>query len=76
MAFCLWRCEGSTLYNNDGSGELGRCRKGDEIDGVDYHKVNDKDILSGWATVAIRVDNNGNEYQARMVDFKYSQRQL
>ena len=58
-AFCFWSNEGRSLYHSE--------RGGYKLDGISFHRVNMDDIPGGFATVPVKVDENGTIYEAKMV---------
>ncbi|RMJ25517.1 hypothetical protein PHISP_03627 [Aspergillus sp. HF37] len=58
-AFCFWDADGRSLHH--------RGQRGCELDGVEFHLVDTKDIPSGFASVPVNVNNNGVMYDTKMV---------
>ncbi len=70
-AFCFWNEDGKSLY-----GEPERpvtwepfagSNAGCELDGVLYHRVDTEDIPCGFASVPVKVDDNGTIYNTKML---------
>jgi len=62
-AFCFWDEEGSNLHARDMRWSTSKLSLG----GVAFHKVDMDDIAPGWAAVPVKVNDNGVEFDARMV---------
>ena len=64
-AFCFWNEDGHLLYN------LASNRWTVEphlyLDGAYYHEIDSTLVPPGWGKVPVRVDDNGNEFDALMV---------
>ncbi|KAE8373506.1 hypothetical protein BDV26DRAFT_271957 [Aspergillus bertholletiae] len=71
-AFCFWDEKGNCLYRNGPIGPVtlapfeGR-RAGCELDGVLYHRVDTSNIPCGFASVPVKVVDNGDECQTIMI---------
>ena len=62
-AFCFWGEKGLNLHQQ----AMEYNRRGLSLDGVQYHCI-DMDVISpGWTAVPVEVDDNGNEFTARMM---------
>ncbi|KAL0573384.1 hypothetical protein V5O48_008581 [Marasmius crinis-equi] len=57
-AFCFWDHDGKSLRREG--------RVGCEIDGVSYHSVDTNDIPAGFASVPVKLDDNGVVFETRM----------
>ncbi|KAL0573382.1 hypothetical protein V5O48_008579 [Marasmius crinis-equi] len=71
-AFCFWDIDGKSLYGNGPQGPptleaFAGHRAGCEIDEVLYHRVNTDDIPAGFASVPVKVDDNGHVFETKMV---------
>ncbi|KAL0577013.1 hypothetical protein V5O48_004987 [Marasmius crinis-equi] len=71
-AFCFWSHEGKSLYGNGPQGPptleaFAGHRAGCEIDEVLYHRVDTDDIPAGFASVPVKVDDNGDVFETNMV---------
>ncbi|KAE8418953.1 hypothetical protein BDV36DRAFT_252703 [Aspergillus pseudocaelatus] len=71
-AFCFWDEDGKCLYRDGPIGPVTLAafagnRAGCELDGILYHRVNTSDIPCGFASVPVKVNDNGDEYNTRMV---------
>ena len=74
-AFCFWDQDGKSMYAPNGEGPSGPvevdgfgwrnpgCQLGDTL----YHKVDLDKIPSGCTSVPVKVDDNGTQYETRMV---------
>lgn len=63
-AFCFWDAEGNSLYN------LKPGYMDDPIlclDEAYYHKLDSLDVPPGWSKVPVKVDDNGDEFDALMI---------
>ncbi|KAH9905129.1 hypothetical protein F4778DRAFT_695221 [Xylariomycetidae sp. FL2044] len=70
-AFCFWDADGKCLYTDphgpvDTRGH-GRTNPGCDLDGVLFHRVDTTDIPAGFASVPVKVDDNGVVYKTKMV---------
>ena len=66
-AFCFWRNDGKSLYNER---LLERFEVKEEtcvLDGVSYHPVDTDDIPNGFASVPVKVDDDGDIYHTQML---------
>ncbi|KAE8366549.1 hypothetical protein BDV27DRAFT_143537 [Aspergillus caelatus] len=71
-AFCFWDEDGKCLYRDGPIGPVTLAafagnRAGCELDGILYHRVDTSDIPCGFASVPVKVNDNGDEYNTRMV---------
>lgn len=74
-AFCFWDEDGKSLYAPGGtkpSGPVNFCRgvagnPGCDLDSTLYHRLNMKNIPSGFTSVPVQVDDNGRLYNTIMV---------
>ncbi|KAE8167930.1 hypothetical protein BDV40DRAFT_252127 [Aspergillus tamarii] len=71
-AFCFWKEDGECLYRDGPIGPVtlqafAGDRAGCELDGILYHRVDTDDIPCGFASVPVKVNDNGDEYNTRMV---------
>lgn len=74
-AFCFWDEKGKSLYTPGGTGpsvpiEIGRfgtSNPGCDLDGTLYHRLDTADIPSGFASVPVKLDDNGRLYDTIMV---------
>lgn len=57
--FCFWDSEGRCIFRR-GHDVL-------ELDGVKYHPIDSDDVPSGYLTVPVKVDDNGDEFDAEML---------
>lgn len=62
-AFCFWNEDGKTSYH----GGPHEWDTGCELDGVAFHKVEIDDIPAGYASVPVKLDDNGKEYDTMML---------
>lgn len=80
-AFCFWDDKGASLYARGidhsqpsaaaplvrvfrrGKGAAANC----VLDGVRYHRIESADVPPGYASVPVKIDDNGVIYEARMV---------
>lgn len=62
-AFCFWGAKEHNLHHQ----AMQYYESGLTLDGVQYHRVNTDDVPPGWAAVPVQVDDNGNEFKARMM---------
>jgi hypothetical protein len=62
-AFCFWDTEGKRFY---GAGEP-NSSGGSDLDGVSYHRVETDKIPTGFASVPLKVNDNGVEHRTQMV---------
>ena len=71
-AFCFWKEDGKCLYHDTVERPttwkaFAAQNAGCELDGVLYHRVNTKDIPSGYASVPVKVNDNGTIYETKML---------
>ena len=75
-AFCFWDEDGKSLYAPQGTGPSGSVtaqgfrtsrNPAYSLDGTLYHRVDMRSIPSGFASVPVKVDDNGVEYDTIMV---------
>ncbi|KAI0017334.1 hypothetical protein F4780DRAFT_612180 [Xylariomycetidae sp. FL0641] len=74
-AFCFWNAKGETLYHRprtpsgdpSARGAAGGVETRCELAGEIYHRVDTSDIPAAYASVPVRVDDNGREVRTRMV---------
>jgi len=70
-AFCFWDNDGKSLYKpmHPGSYEWVGMSAEDQLvlDGVSYHPVETGDIPNGFASVPVKVDDNGKIYHTKMI---------
>ena len=74
-AFCFWDDKGKSLYAPGGTGpsvpaEIGRLgtnNPGCDLDGTVYHRLDTADIPGGFASVPVKLDDNGHLYDMIMV---------
>ncbi|ODM14865.1 hypothetical protein SI65_09617 [Aspergillus cristatus] len=62
-AFCFWNEYGEPLYH----GRPGEWDTGCELDGVAFHRVETEDIPAGYASVPVKLNDNGMEYDTMML---------
>lgn len=61
-AFCFWNKDGKSLHAIDSpDGETLR------LDGVAYHRIESDEVPSGYSSVPVTVDDNGDSFDAMMV---------
>ena len=60
-AFCFWNEDGKLLHGIPSRDDTLR------LDGVAYHRVDSKDVPSGYSSVPVTVDDNGDLFDAMMV---------
>jgi hypothetical protein len=63
-AFCFWDEDGKCLF---GSGPMTEARAGCDLHGVLFHKIDSEEIPNGFASVPVKVDDNGVIYRTTMV---------
>ena len=56
-AFCFWKEDGNSLY----------CYPKLGLDGVKYHTVESDEVPSGYSSVPVKVDDNGDLFNSTMV---------
>jgi len=61
-AFCFWDEDGKSLYREPKTSNAGY-----ELDGVRYHRVDTRHIPCGFASVPVKVDDNGTVYSTKML---------
>ncbi|OXV06808.1 hypothetical protein Egran_05426, partial [Elaphomyces granulatus] len=61
-AFCFWDWEGRSLFTS-GQGNA----QWTVLDGVRYHRVDTNNVPPGFASVPVKLDDNGDEYDTVMV---------
>ena len=68
-AFCFWDTNGRMLYPGQDAASWRRRPWRDVLclDEVKFHWVDTTDIPQGWASVPIKVDDNGYKYDAEML---------
>jgi hypothetical protein len=74
-AFCMWNEKGRSLYAPDGKGPNRKInleqrdmrRPGCDLDDMLYHRVSTTSIPLGFASVLVKVDDNGNKFHATML---------
>ncbi len=73
-AFCFWDEHGKCLYSIPRFGDSLEETSWEEakvpllkLDGVSYHRVESGDVPPGYSSVPIKVNDNGNEFDAMMV---------
>ena len=75
-AFCFWDEDGKSLYAPQGTAPSGPVRiqgrgpsdsPGCDLDGILYHRLDIKNIPGGFASVPIKVDDNGILHDTIMV---------
>ncbi|KAK7212803.1 hypothetical protein V2G26_019981 [Clonostachys chloroleuca] len=62
-SFCFWSAEGELIRNTGFGSELAFC----EIGNTTFLPVDTDDIPAGYASVPVKVDDNGTPYQTRML---------
>lgn len=65
-AFCFWTDEGRSLYGYNHPSSRGD-GAGCELDGVLFHKIDMSSIPNGFASVPLKVNDNGREYDSMMI---------
>jgi hypothetical protein len=66
-AFCVWKPNGEYLYSTPPKEpDLYYPNPSDDIDGTVYHIIDTDDIPEGYASVPVKVDDNGVIYKTRM----------
>lgn len=58
-AFCFWNSKGRRIGYQS--------RKALDLDGAKYYNISSPDVPSGYLTVPVKVDDNGDEFDAEMV---------
>ena len=83
-AFCFWNDMGESLYHSyspftpppDPQRQLGRSSPRLCLDGCWYHRINTTEVPPGYASVPVKVDDNGDIFMSRIiagsVGIKYS----
>jgi hypothetical protein len=70
-AFCFWNNDGKSLYKpmDPHSYEFAGMSDEDQLvlDGISYHPVDTDDIPSGFASVPVKVDDNGSIHHTKMI---------
>jgi hypothetical protein len=75
-AFCFWRNDGTPMFYREAPKfdtpyapvNTGNIRMGDyKLGGIVYHTIDTHDIPSGFASVPVKVDDNGHVYRTEMV---------
>ncbi len=64
-AFCFWDEDGNSMYNLDRfpwNKESYLC-----LDGAYYHKIDSEKVPPGWLKVSVKVDDNGDKFDAVMI---------
>lgn len=62
-AFCFWNEDGKPSYH----GRPGKWDTGCKLDGVAFHRVETDDIPAGYASVPVKLNDNGKEYDTMML---------
>jgi len=70
-AFCFWNEDGKSLYREPKRPvtwePFAGSKAGCELDGVLYHRVDTKNIPCGFASVPVKVNDNGTIYSTKML---------
>lgn len=70
-AFCFWNHDGQSLYKpmDPHSYKFAGMSAEDQLvlDGISYHPVDTDDIPSGFASVPVKVDDNGSIHHTKMI---------
>lgn len=75
-AFCYWKNDGKPMYYNTAPdfkvaytpNTKENVRRGRYVlDGVTYHTIDTEDIPNGYASVPVKVDDNGVEHHTKMI---------
>ncbi|CAD6583574.1 MAG: hypothetical protein ASARMPREDX12_001306 [Alectoria sarmentosa] len=73
-AFCFWGQDGKTLYKLPGYGDSLEETSWEKakyplliLDGVGYHRIESDEVPPGYSSVPVKVDDNGDEFDATMV---------
>ena len=67
-AFCLWKEDGRLLYDPTAIANSGQRQRAEEqalcLDGQNYGRFDMKDLPRGYATVPVKYNDNGDEFEA------------
>ncbi|CAF9922508.1 MAG: hypothetical protein ALECFALPRED_002108 [Alectoria fallacina] len=73
-AFCFWGQDGKTLYTLPQYGDSLEETSWEKaryplliLDGVSYHRIESDEVPPGYSSVPVKVDDNGDEFDATMV---------
>jgi hypothetical protein len=68
-AFCFWDNDGKSLYEPGLRVKqyFGNDPELLDLEGLKYHCIDTDDIPNGFASVPVKVDDNGTEYHAKML---------
>ncbi len=71
-AFCFWDIDGKLMYHgsllpSSDKAPWYATEQGLELDGVKYHVIDTSDVPSGFASVPVKVNDNGKIYNTTMV---------
>ena len=73
-AFCFWKEDGQCLYKVPGSEDFLENTESEKrmlpllkLDGVSYHRIDSDEVPPGYSSVPVKVDDNGDEFDAMMV---------
>jgi len=63
-AFCFWGSDGKTFWRPGFNTYIGPTM---QLDGIRYHSVETTDVIRGYASVPVKLDDNGTISWANMV---------
>ena len=74
-AFCFWDGQGKCLYPDLSTARsrthytswTGYVDKALKLDGATYHRIDTKDVPSGYSVVPVKVDDNGYKFDAKLI---------
>ncbi|KAF1943610.1 hypothetical protein EJ02DRAFT_432988 [Clathrospora elynae] len=66
-AFCFWNNDGKCLYRQKNVDHLRAWERACELDGIAYHQVATEEIPNGFASVPVKVNDNGTTYHTKMI---------
>ena len=64
-AFCFWNEDGKSLYRIPAHGDDLNSLL--HLDGATYHRVDSDDVPPGYSSVPVKVDDNGDLFDAMMI---------